>query len=83
MPCWNWWSPFTSTLDESVATWSVAASQQGWRGMVIGNAIAGSPASRLRCFGREHEIDATAFETAIGRQAALKLAVELFSHNKR
>jgi len=34
---------------------------------------------------REHEIDAvfsSVFETAIGRQAALKLAVELSSHNK-
>jgi len=46
---------------------------------VIKAAIAGSP-SRLRQFCREHEIDAvfsSVFETAIGTQAALKLAVEL------
>ena len=74
-------------LDESVATLDQlqASYQQGWRGIfVIKAAIAGSP-SRLRQFCREHEIDAvfsSVFETAIGRQAALKLAVELSHHNR-
>jgi len=74
-------------LDESVATLDQlqASYQQGWRGIfVIKPAIAGSP-SRLRQFCREHEIDAvfsSVFETAIGRQAALKLAVELSRHNR-
>jgi O-succinylbenzoate synthase len=74
-------------LDESVATLEQlqAAYQQGWRGIfVIKPAIAGSP-SRLRQLCREREIDAvfsSVFETAIGRQAALKLAVELCRYNR-
>ena len=74
-------------LDESVATLDQLQDnyQQGWRGIfVIKAAIAGSP-SRLRQFCHQHEIDAvfsSVFETIIGRQAALKLAVELSCQNR-
>ncbi|MBD2538326.1 o-succinylbenzoate synthase [Coleofasciculus sp. FACHB-SPT36] len=74
-------------LDESVATIDQmeAAYRDGWRGIfVIKPCIAGSP-SRLRQFCQQHEIDAvfsSVFETAIGRQAALKLAAELSRHNR-
>lgn len=74
-------------LDESVATLDEleASYQLGWRGVfVIKPCIAGSP-SRLCQFCREHDIDAvfsSVFETPIGRQAALKLAVELSRHNR-
>jgi O-succinylbenzoate synthase len=74
-------------LDESVATIDqmAAAYREGWRGIfVIKPCIAGSP-SRLRQFCQQHEIDAvfsSVFETAIGRQAALKLAAELSRHNR-
>ncbi|MEW5855843.1 MAG: o-succinylbenzoate synthase [Cyanobacteriota bacterium] len=74
-------------LDESVATIDQmeAAYREGWRGIfVIKPCIAGSP-SRLRQFCQQHEIDAvfsSVFETAIGRQAALKLAAELSRHNR-
>jgi o-succinylbenzoate synthase len=69
-------------LDESVAT--IAQLQKcydcGWRGIfVVKPAIAGSPC-RLRHFFQTHKIDAvfsSVFETSIGRQAALKLAMEL------
>lgn len=69
-------------LDESVAT--IAQLQQcydrGWRGIfVIKPAIAGYP-HKLRQFFKKHQIDAvfsSVFETAVGRQAALKLAIEL------
>jgi o-succinylbenzoate synthase len=74
-------------LDESVATLDQLEDcyQRGWRGIfVIKVAIAGSP-RRLRQFCREHEIDAvfsSVFETAIGRQAALRLAAELSVNNR-
>ncbi|MBD2741383.1 o-succinylbenzoate synthase [Coleofasciculus sp. FACHB-1120] len=74
-------------LDESVATIDQmeAAYHEGWRGIfVIKPCIAGS-SSRLRQFCQQHEIDAvfsSVFETAIGRQAALKLAAELSRHNR-
>ena len=74
-------------LDESVATLKQlkACYQQGWRGIfVIKPSISGSP-SRLRQFCQKHQIDlvfSSAFETDVGRQAALKLAVEL-SHQNR
>jgi o-succinylbenzoate synthase len=74
-------------LDESVATLKQMAAcyQQGWRGIfVIKPCIAGSP-SRLRQFCQNYNINAvfsSVFETAIGRQAALKLAAEL-SHPHR
>ncbi|HCF28364.1 MAG TPA: o-succinylbenzoate synthase [Cyanobacteria bacterium UBA11049] len=74
-------------LDESVATLAQlkACYQQGWRGIfVIKPSIAGSP-KRLRQFFQANKIDvvfSSVFETAIGRQAALKLAAEL-SHNHR
>ena len=74
-------------LDESVATLKQlkAFYQQGWRSIfVIKPSISGSP-SRLRQFCQKHQIDlvfSSAFETDVGRQAALKLAVEL-SHQNR
>ena len=74
-------------LDESVATLTQlkACYQQGWRGIfVIKPSIAGSP-KRLRQFFQANKIDAvfsSVFETAVGRQAALKLADEL-SQNHR
>ena len=74
-------------LDESVATLRQieACYDQGWRGIfVIKPCIAGSP-SRLRQFCQTHSIDAvfsSAFESIVGRQAALKLAVELSNNNR-
>ena len=74
-------------LDESVATLKQlkACYQQGWRGIfVIKPSISGSP-SRLRQFCQQHQIDlvfSSAFETDVGRQAALKLAVELSRQNR-
>ncbi|MBD2018791.1 o-succinylbenzoate synthase, partial [Leptolyngbya sp. FACHB-36] len=69
-------------LDESVATLPQLCTHydQGWSGIfVIKPAIAGSPI-RLRQFCRSRSIDAvfsTVFETAIGRQAGLRLAADL------
>jgi O-succinylbenzoate synthase len=69
-------------LDESVTTLAQldACYQQGWRGIfVIKPSIAGAP-SRLRKLCRNYKIDSvfsSAFETIVGRQAALKLAAEL------
>lgn len=69
-------------LDESVATLLQLKDcyQRGWRSIfVIKPAIAGSP-SQLRQFCQVQKIDAvfsSVFETAIGRQAGLKLAAEL------
>ena len=69
-------------LDESVATLNQleACYQQGWREIfVIKPSIAGSP-KRLRKFCQERKIDvvfSSAFETIVGRQAALKLAAEI------
>ncbi|MBD2774748.1 o-succinylbenzoate synthase [Iningainema tapete] len=74
-------------LDESVSTLKqlVACYERGWRGVfVIKPGIVGSP-SRLRRFCQHYQIDAvfsSVFETAIGRQAALGLAVELSQHNR-
>lgn len=74
-------------LDESVATLAQlkACYQQGWRGIfVIKPSIAGSP-KRLQQFFQANKIDvvfSSVFETAVGRQAALKLAAEL-SQNHR
>ncbi|MEH2141105.1 o-succinylbenzoate synthase [Nostoc sp.] len=74
-------------LDESVATLGQLAAcyQQGWRGIfVIKPGIVGSP-SRLRKFCHQHQIDtvfSSVFETAIARQAALKLAAELSQNNR-
>lgn len=69
-------------LDESVA--SIAQLEdcynRGWRGIfVIKPAIAGSPC-RLRQFCQTHQIDtvfSSVFETAIARQAGLRLAADL------
>ncbi len=69
-------------LDESVATFNQlqACYQSGWRGIfVIKPSIIGYP-SRLRQFCQTYNIDAvfsSAFETEIGRQSALNLAIEL------
>ena len=74
-------------LDESVARLDQLEDcyQRGWRGIfVIKAAIAGSP-KRLRQFCQKHDIDivfSSVFESAIARQAALKLAAEL-SHTNR
>ncbi|RCJ22181.1 o-succinylbenzoate synthase [Nostoc sp. ATCC 43529] len=74
-------------LDESVATLRqlIACYEQGWRGIfVIKPGIIGSP-SRLRKFCQQHKIDvvfSSVFETAIARQAALQLAVELSQNNR-
>ena len=69
-------------LDESVAGLDRMETcyHRGWRSIfVIKAAIAGSP-SRLRQFCQSHPIDivfSSVMETAIGRNAALKLAAEL------
>ncbi|MEP0802344.1 o-succinylbenzoate synthase [Funiculus sociatus] len=74
-------------LDESIATLKQiqASYRNSWRGIfVIKPSIVGSP-SRLRQFCQQHHIDAvfsSVFETAIGRQAALKLAAELSSPHR-
>jgi O-succinylbenzoate synthase len=74
-------------LDESVARLEELNQcfQQGWRGIfVIKPGIFGSP-SGLRYFCQEQEIDivfSSVFETEIGRQAALQLAVELSRHQR-
>ena len=72
----------TIALDESIATFEQLHTcyQDGWRGVfVVKPAIVGSPL-RLRQFCQTHAIDAvfsSTFETAIGRQAGLRLAAEL------
>lgn len=69
-------------LDESVATFNQLKKcyQRGWQGIfVIKPSIVGFP-SRLRQFCQTYNIDAvfsSAFETEIGRNAALSLAAEL------
>ncbi len=69
-------------LDESVATFNQlqACYHRGWRGIfVIKPSIFGFP-SRLRQFCQNYPIDAvfsSAFETKVGRQSALNLAMEL------
>ena len=74
-------------LDESVATLDRLETcyHRGWRSIfVIKAAIAGSP-SRLRQFCRSHPLDivfSSVMETAIGRNAALKLAAELQTGNR-
>ncbi len=71
-------------LDESVTTLDQLKTHyfRGWRGIyVIKAAIMGSP-SRLKQFCRDHPIDiviSSVFETDIGRQALIDLAVELQS----
>lgn len=71
-------------LDESVATLRQLQDcyDRGWRGIfVIKPAIAGSP-RRLRQFCRQHclrTVFSSVMETAIGRQAGLRLAAELSS----
>ncbi|XZN93333.1 MAG: o-succinylbenzoate synthase [Microcoleus sp.] len=74
-------------LDESVANLDRIQEcyEGGWRGIfVIKPAILGSP-SQLRKFCEIHPIDAvfsSVFETQIGRQAALNLALELFPNSR-
>jgi O-succinylbenzoate synthase len=71
----------TIALDESVATLKDLEDcfQKGWRGVfVIKPGIFGSP-YRLKEFCQSHEIDtvfSSVFETAIGRKAALELAIK-------
>ncbi|MEA5452511.1 o-succinylbenzoate synthase [Leptolyngbya sp. CCNP1308] len=66
-------------LDESVATVAQLEDcwQRGWRGVfVVKPAIAGSP-QRLQAFCQQHQprlVFSSAFETAIGRRAALAIA---------
>jgi o-succinylbenzoate synthase len=80
-------SPIPIALDESVATIDQLAAcyQKGWRGVfVIKPAIAGSP-RRLRQFCQQHSLDlvfSSVFESAIGRQTALRLAAELGSPDR-
>ena len=74
--------PTLLALDESVANISQLEEcfMKGWKGIfVIKAAIAGKP-SRLRNFCQQQHLDlvfSSVFETEIGRQAALDLAVEL------
>lgn len=74
-------------LDESVANISQLEESvaKGWQGVfVIKAAIAGKP-SRLRHFCQQHHLDlvfSSVFETEIGRQAALELALELGNPNR-
>lgn len=74
-------------LDESVATLAQLELfyQRGWRGVfVVKPSIAGSP-RRLRQFCQAHDIDtvfSSVFETAIARQAALRLTSELSRHRR-
>lgn len=74
-------------LDESVANLNQlqACYRKGWRGIfVIKPAIVGFP-SHLRQFCQQYSIDAvfsSVFETAIGRQAGLKLAAELSNKSR-
>lgn len=69
-------------LDESITTLDQLKTHyfRGWRGVyVVKAAISGSP-SRLKQFCADHPIDiviSSVFETDIGRQALLDLAVEL------
>ncbi|MBW4483059.1 MAG: o-succinylbenzoate synthase [Tildeniella torsiva UHER 1998/13D] len=66
-------------LDESVATLAQLEHcwQQGWRGVfVVKPAIAGSP-QQLEAFCQQHQphlVFSSAFETIVGRQAALAIA---------
>ena len=74
-------------LDESVANLARLEKcvRQGWQGIfVIKAAIAGKP-SRLRQFCQQNSLDlvfSSVFETEIGRQAALELALELGNPNR-
>jgi O-succinylbenzoate synthase len=74
-------------LDESVANLTQLQScyEQGWRGVyVLKAAIMGSP-SRLAQWLQTHPIDAlfsSVFETAIGRQNVLELAVKWGNPNR-
>ena len=77
----------TIALDESVASLDRLQKcvEEGWGGvLVIKAAIMGYP-SRLRQFCRQNSIDAvfsSVFETQIGRQAVLNLAVELNNRDR-
>lgn len=74
-------------LDESVATFNQLKKcyQRGWRGIfVVKPSIIGFP-SRLRQFCQTYSIDAvfsSAFETEIGRNTALSLAVDLTNSDR-
>lgn len=74
-------------LDESVANLDRLKEcvDGGWQGIfIIKAAIFGKP-SRLRHFCQQHSLDlvfSSVFETKIGRQSALKLAVELGNRDR-
>ena len=74
-------------LDESVTNVRqlIDCYEKGWRGVfVVKSAIAGFP-SLLREFSQQHDLDlvfSSVFETAIGRQAALQLALELGNRDR-
>ena len=71
-------------LDESVATLQQlkVSYRQGWRGIfIVKPAIAGFP-SQLTQFYQTHSLDlvfSSVFETAIGKEAVLRLAAEISS----
>ena len=77
----------TLALDESVTNIRqlIDCYEKGWRDVfVVKSAIAGFP-SLLREFSRRRDLDlvfSSVFETAIGRQAALRLAVELSNRSR-
>ena len=77
----------TLALDESVAniTQLIDCYRRGWRGVfVVKAAIAGYP-HKLRQFCQQHDLDlvfSSVFATDIGRQAALRLALELGNRDR-
>ncbi len=77
----------TLALDESVANIAqlIDCYNQGWRGVfVVKAAIAGYP-HKLRQFCQQHNLDlvfSAVFATDVGRQAALKLALELGNRDR-
>ena len=77
----------TLALDESVASIAqlIDCYNQGWRGVfVVKAAIAGYP-HKLRQFCQQHDLDlvfSSVFATDVGRQAALKLALELGNRDR-
>ena len=77
----------TLALDESVANIAqlIDCYNQGWRGVfVVKAAIAGYP-HKLRQFCQQHDLDlvfSAVFATDIGRQAALRLALELGNRDR-
>ena len=77
----------TLALDESVASIAqlIDCHNRGWRGVfVVKAAIAGYP-DELRQFCQKHDLDlvfSSVFATDVGRQAALRLALELGNRDR-